>query len=138
MDEKQIQEIIRKSLTSAQYRVGGIPYHVHNGTDSPQIPVYNSSITLAYLATITIGKVYSLYLTTTAGGGATININARAAAGQTINFLITNDATANRTITFGAGFKPSGTLVGTTSKSATVSFVSDGIHYWETSRTTGL
>lgn len=138
MNEKQIIEIIKKYLLSVQYQVTGVPWHIHDGTSSPLIPVRPSSLLLNYASTISIGRLFSLYTTTTSGGDSTIKITAIAQAGQRITILITNDATANRTITFGTGFNSSGTLTGTTSKTASISFISDGVTYWETSRATGL
>jgi len=82
------------------------------------------------------GNVFTV--TTTSGvGDSTFNATG-GAAGQKATFIITNDASGNRTITFGTNFKPSGTLVGTVSKTATVSFVYDGTNWWEMCRTTGL
>lgn len=52
--------------------------------------------------------------------------------------IINNDATGAKTITFGTGFSPSGTLVGTVSKTAVVGFLSDGQKLYEVSRITGL
>ncbi len=138
MNEKQIIEIIKNYLISHQYQVSGVPYHIHNGTDSPKIPIRPSSLALVYGSAIAIGKQFDLYTTTTSGGNATITITTIAPAGERITILITNDATAARTITFGTGFNSSGTLTGTISKSATVSFLSDGSAYWEIARTTGL
>ena len=77
---------------------------------------------------ITKGDVFTV--TTTSGvGNATFNASAVGVAGRTITFEITNDASANRTITFGSNFKSAGTLVGTTSKTATITFRSDGTNW---------
>jgi hypothetical protein len=52
--------------------------------------------------------------------------------------VIINDATSGKTITFGTNFKPTATLVGTASKTATVSWLSDGTNWYEVGRSTGL
>lgn len=53
-------------------------------------------------------------------------------------FIITNDATSGKVITFGTNFLSSGTLTGTVNKTAIVEFISDGNKYYEVSRKTGL
>jgi len=96
---------------------------------------------MTYASTIALDtQKADLHTTTTTNaiGNATINASSGGTAGQKLFIIITNDATANRTITFGTNFKPSGTLVGTTSKSALVQFISDGTSFYEVSRTTGL
>lgn len=37
MNESQIRQLIREELKNAQYRVGGVPMHIHNGIDSPTV-----------------------------------------------------------------------------------------------------
>jgi len=94
-----------------------------------------------YAATISlIISLVNVYKTTTidAVGNATINASNQGTPGQMISILITNDATSNKVITFGNNFKSSGTLTGTTNKTAVVSFISDGINFYELSRVTGL
>jgi hypothetical protein len=76
--------------------------------------------------------------TTSAVGDATFNASAAGNAGQEMTVLIRNDATAARTITFGTNFKAAGTVVGTTNKFAVVRFISDGINWYEVSRTLNL
>ncbi len=86
---------------------------------------------------ITKGDVFTV--TTTNGvGNATFNASASGAASRTITFVITNDAGGARTITFGTHFKPAATLVGTQSKTATITFRSDGTNWWEIGRVTGI
>lgn len=97
--------------------------------------------TMTYAATITLQVgMPRLHITTTtaAVGNSTINASLGGMKGQILQILITNDATANRTITFGTNFLPNATLVGTTSKSAIVSFVSNGTAFYEFARQTGL
>lgn len=97
--------------------------------------------TMAYASTLSLDVFKgNLHKTTTvnATGNATINASAVGIAGQEITVLIVNDATSGKVITFGTNFKPNGTLTGTASKGATVKFASDGISWYEVSRTLGL
>ena len=57
-------------------------------------------------------------------------------AGMRITCQVLDSGT--RTLTFGSGFKPSDTVVGTNGKTATISFVSDGTNLLETSRTLAI
>jgi hypothetical protein len=97
--------------------------------------------TMAYATSISLDVTSgNLHKTTTvdATGNATINASGVGVAGQSITLLITNDATAPKTITFGTNFVSSGPLVGTASKSALITFWSDGTSWYESARTTGL
>ena len=82
------------------------------------------------------GDVFTL--TTT--GNCTINASSATSgtAGQRVTFIVTDDTTGGHVVTFGSYFKPSGTLTGTASKTATVTFVKSGSYWYEVSRTTGL
>lgn len=71
-------------------------------------------------------------------GDATIDMNSPGRAGQEIYLKIDNDTDANRTITFGSMFKVTGSLGGSTAASAILHFISNGVKFWEVSRTTGL
>jgi len=97
---------------------------------------------LVYAATISIsttnGKKLKTVTTTNAIGNSTFNAADGGVADQEMRFIITNDATAGRTITFGTNFKPNGTLVGVASKTSTIMFVSDGTNWWEMFRTVGV
>lgn len=84
----------------------------------------------------TLGNIHTV-TTVNATGSVTFNFAAAPRAGV-YKFIITNDGTSGKTITFGTSFKPNGTLVGTTSKTAVVTFVSDGTNAWESGRITGL
>lgn len=88
--------------------------------------------------TVTLDVTLATLYTETAGQNQTINATGTQVAGQIIILKITNDATLARTITFGTGFVSSGTVVGTLSKSAIVTFVSDGTNLYEVSRTLAL
>lgn len=95
-----------------------------------ETPIYSATITLD------VSKNALHYIaTTSAVGNATINASSKGMAGQEIIILIANDSAGARTITFSTNFKPSATIVGTASKSATICFVSDGNNWWETRRT---
>lgn len=113
----------------------GVNFHVKAGAFSGNLdnPTYAATISLD----VTQGNVHKI-TTTSAIGNATINASAAGVAGQEITIIITNDSSAGRTITFGSNFKPSGTIVGTASKTATIRFASDGTSWWETSRILGL
>ncbi len=94
--------------------------------------------TFTYAVTVSLDvSLSSFHKTTTvdATGNATINASAGGNAGQMITITITNDATSGKTITFGTNFKPSGTIVGTTSKVAVIGFISDGANWYEQYRT---
>ncbi len=104
-------------------------------------PIVGSMDTMTYASTISLDVTKAnLHKTTTvnATGNATINASAAGTAGQHIWVQIINDATSGKTITFGTNFKPSATVVGTTSKTAMVHFVSDGINWYEVARTLNL
>lgn len=98
---------------------------------------YLDSGGITYAATTAIGLPASNVIsvtTTNAVGNSTFTITA-AKAGTPLYLIIINDATANRTITFGAGFKvTTATLVGTASKQWIVHFISDGTTFDEVSR----
>lgn len=102
-----------------------------------ETPFISSTMTYASTLSYTsqLGRVVYIE-TVNAVGNATIN--ASMLLPGPIWFVIKNDATSNKTITFGANLLDSGNLVGTTNKVATVHFVSDGTTAWEVARTTGL
>ena len=39
MTEDQVRGIIKDELQKNQYKVPSVPYHLHNGIDSPKLPV---------------------------------------------------------------------------------------------------
>ncbi len=121
------------------------------GTVAPQIAAFfgdaslystNTQMNPTYASTIAIDTTAAnnFFLTTTSAvGNATItspNINPQ---GQQIQIVITGDASAIRTITFGTGFLATGTLATVVSKTSVVDFTSNGTAYVETGRqTTGV
>lgn len=93
-------------------------------------------VPLTYAGTIACDMSLGTVFTTTtvhATGNATINAT-NGTTGQKITFLITNDATTGKTITFGTNFVANGTLVGTVNLTATVVFTYNGSSWQETSR----
>jgi hypothetical protein len=98
--------------------------------------------TMAYASTIALDvTAASLHKTTTvhATGDCTINASGVGTANQTIRIMVVNDATSGKVVTFGTNFKSTGTLTGTASKAALLTFTSDGTAFWESaSRVTGL
>jgi hypothetical protein len=52
--------------------------------------------------------------------------------------LIANDQIGAKTITFGSNIRSAGPFTGTPGKTATLQFVSDGIAWYEVTRTLGL
>jgi hypothetical protein len=83
---------------------------------------------------VTLGVSYGW----TAGENETVNASGTQIAGQEITCIIGNDGVLPRTITFGTGFKPLGTIIGTTTKTAVIKFVSDGTNLWEVARSLAL
>lgn len=94
-------------------------------------PVYAASIDIAPF----LVKSSFVNITTTALGNATITCSNIPPAGAVCNIQIFNDAGGARTITFGTGFRASGTIVGTASRLATIEFISDGTTFNEFGRT---
>ena len=88
-------------------------------------------------ATISIDASTANLFKWTSGETETVNITAGQKAGRVITFMITNDAII-RTITLGTGIISVGAIVGTALKTAVVVLQSDGINFYELSRTLGL
>jgi len=95
---------------------------------------------LTNASTITCNMYYgNAYTLSTTDAIGAVQINATGGtAGQMVTLIITDDSTGGHVVTFGSYFKPSGTLTGTASKTATVTFVKSGSYWYEVSRTTGL
>jgi len=81
-----------------------------------------------------------LHKTTTANsaGNATINASTGGLPGQHMWILIANDQISAKTIAFGSNIRGAGPLTGTPGKTASMQFVSDGIAWYEVTRTLGL
>ena len=78
---------------------------------------------------------YQTCTTTTAHTLTAANVGV---IGDNLTLLITNDATTGRVITFGTGFQSTGTLTGTISKKAQVTFRSNGTYWYEVSRSLAM
>jgi hypothetical protein len=89
--------------------------------------------TLTYGSTIACNMSLANTFTLTATGNATINA-VGGTAGQSATFIITNDATLPRTITFGTNFKTNGPIIGIVSKIATILFTYNGTIWIEEAR----
>lgn len=123
----------KKSLTADTLIATGPVYAGTSlGLNAISSPAYAATISLQ-VQTSNIHKITTVHAT----GNATIN-DSGAVGYMTVTFVIVNDATTGKVITFGTHFKPNGTLTGTASKTAVVTFVGDGTNFWEVSRTTGL
>lgn len=104
------------------------------GEERVEIIGYSTAPTPGATVTIdlsTLAKVYAW----TAGEDETVNASGTQKKGQELTCIITNDGNSSRTITFGTGFKAASTVVGTTSKAATVTFRSNGTYFYEIART---
>jgi hypothetical protein len=84
---------------------------------------------------VTLGNVFTA-TTVNATGSVTFNATAGGTAGQRITFIITNDATSAKTITFGTNFVANGTLTPSgANKVVTIEFMSNGTNLYEVART---
>lgn len=98
-----------------------------------------SSETVAYAATVALTVTNAdTHVFASITGALTINASSGGKAGQTLRLILPNDGTSGRVVTFGTNFKSAGTLTGTTSKTAVMSFTSDGQNWYESGRITGL
>jgi len=83
---------------------------------------------------VTIAKTQKMVLT----GNLTINVPTTNYKGNGLRFILEQDATGTRTITFGAGFLTSGTVDTTGSTSTVVEYQYDGTSWIEVSFVTGV
>ncbi len=96
--------------------------------------------TIAYAASITpdpfVGNVVEVTLT----GALTINApgNGPYVPGQTLTFILIQDGTGGRTMTFNAAYKTNWTPSTTAGKTNTIRFVYDGTSWWQQSAVTGV
>jgi len=111
---------------------GAIASHTHAGGAGPVYTVLANGTTAMAFGANTAVKV-----TPTATATYTTTVPA---AGETRTLLILTSGTTSRTITFGTGFKPVGTLAtGTTSgRVFVVHFISDGANLYEAGRTAAM
>lgn len=94
---------------------------------------YQAAMTLD----VTAGDVHKLR-TAPSGGNSTLSAATAGLPGQHMWIIISNDNTSPKTITFGANLLSAGPLAGTTGRSSTIHFVSDGTAWYEVARTVGL
>lgn len=78
----------------------------------------------------------TLWITTVSTAAITFNSSGTQRAGDFWIFIITCDATPGRVVTFGTGFKSTGTLALVASKISTIMFASDGTNWCEIARVT--
>ena len=99
-----------------------------------KFPVWDSSSS-ADAATVNLVPIYKNEVIAQAVGQAmTINIaTTNAELGDLYVIKLANDGT-QRTVTFGTGVKPSGTVVGTISKTINVTLMFDGTNWVEIAR----
>jgi len=92
-----------------------------------------TKVTLTYANPLSVNMSLGNEFSLTATGATTINATG-GTAGQLATFIITNDASSSRTITFGTGFKTNGPIIGIISKIASISFSYDGTNWVEIGR----
>jgi len=68
----------------------------------------------------------------------TLNISGTPVDGQELTLIVLNDGVLPRTLTLGTGLSGIGTIVGTLSKRAILTFLADGGTFYERCRTLGL
>ena len=96
--------------------------------------VSGASVALVYANPITVNMALGNMFTTTtvnATGNATINATG-GTAGQKVTFVVTNDATSSKTITFGTNFQAGNTIIGVPSTTKTADFAYDGTTWQRT------
>jgi hypothetical protein len=139
--QQEIQAFKDKYLSFRSYQKIDVPTESYQVANKLYVDTGGVADAFTYAATVSLdvtkGRLHTV-TTTAAVGNATINASGKGFAGQELVIIITNDSSAGRTITFGTNFLPSATLVGTASKAAVVTFVSNGSNFYEKSRTTGL
>jgi hypothetical protein len=117
--------------------VDGVTSAIQTQLDGKQaLPVYKADYATDAVA-LAFGTNDVAKLTPTANRTYTSTVPT---AGKTVTLIVLTSGTDSYTLTFGSGFKTTGTLAtGTvTAKLFTVSFVSDGTNLIETSRTTAM
>jgi hypothetical protein len=138
---EQMEAFKQRFLTLRSYQKLDTPTEAYQVANKLYVDTGGVADAFTYAATVSLdvtkGRLHTV-TTTAAVGNATINASGKGFAGQELVIIITNDSSAGRTITFGTNFLPSATLVGTASKAAVVTFVSNGSNFYEKSRTTGL
>ena len=107
-----------------------------SGTGAPfpfnPAPTYATNTSI--VQTLYQGRFVNINTTSAVGNTTILASNSILPAGAIVNIMVTNDATAARTITFGTGFRSTAVITGTNSKSILVQFISDGLTLNEISR----
>lgn len=137
----QTDNTLQKALNTIDVNAVSITGDTIKGSILVNGNLSGSMDTMIYASTIALDPLLpNLHKTTTINttGNATINATGAGIAGEHIWVSIINDSTSGKTITFGTNFKSSGTITGTASKTATIHFISDGINFYEVSRTLTL
>lgn len=78
----------------------------------------------------------TVWTSTISTAAITLNSSGTQKAGDFWIFIFTSDATGGRVITFGTGFKSTGTLTTVASKISTIWFATDGTNWCEMGRVT--
>ena len=102
-------------------------------------PVGGNVTALTDALTINVDPTKGNVFTLTPAGSDTINV-VKVIPGQELTLIITTSGVTSYTLTFGTGFKSTGALAtGTVSgKVFSISFISDGVNYNESARTTAM
>lgn len=103
------------------------------------------------ISVITTGNLYNISGTTsidpvagmfqqlvTGAGNTTLQSIGVGLPGQLLLLEVANDSGGARTITFGSNFRSTATLVGTSSRSMLIEFVSNGVKWMEVGRTVAI
>ncbi len=121
---QQVRDIVTQSLSKSQFKVGGVPYHTHNGIDSPKISESSglvSSVTASgsgITASPTTGNVViaNTGVTSLVAGtnisisGSTGAVTVSSSLTQVHKFGVTQhvfNSSGSQTIAHGFGAKPS-------------------------------
>lgn len=136
---KIIQDQIDERLRFANAIYGDTPTDAYQLVPKKYADTGGPIDTMSYASIITLntskGRLHTI-TTVNAIGATSIVASSGGVAGQYLDILITNDSTSGKNITFGTNFSPT-SLVGITSKVAEISFVSNGIKFYEKSRVLG-
>lgn len=107
------------------------------GRGAPNLIAPNSLYTVG--GTTTIDDDAGMFQQINTGAGnTTLNTDDAGTPGQLLVLEIANDAGGARTITLGANFRGTGNIVGTSSKSIMIGFMSNGVKYMELFRTAAI
>lgn len=125
------------TISYCTFQAGGV--EVVQLTPTGWLTWQGTKQSIPYTATVSLDPTTgTLFVLGSITGALTINATSGGKAGQKISILLPNDASSGRVVTFGTNFKSSGTLTGTTSKTASITFESDGTNWYEIARTTGM